>query len=362
MSAPARRAHSDYMQFAKLRTAARYNLASSGVANCAMEDISCSPTEFALHGDNAYGYAPLTERIAARFGVDPACVVTANGCSFANYLAFATLLVPGDEVLVEEPTYELLTSTLQFLRVRITRFVRAPESRYGLDADAIAAAVTPHTRLIMLTNLHNPSSALANDEMIAAIAEVAGRQGAYLLVDEVYRELLFRDGEARTSFRPDGNILVTSSLTKAYGLSGLRCGWCLAPPEIATRMRQLNDLHGVLPPHVVECMSVAAFDRLADVRARANEMIDANRAAYLNLLGNHPKLEQTLFPQGTTMFPRLRVSDGDALFDLLIARFETSLVPGRFFGRPTHVRIGLGADPAMTMEALGRVRAALDFL
>lgn len=359
MSSVSRNMQSQYMYFAKLKTKARYGLASSGVADCSMSDLDVGLGDLALHGENSYGYAPLMARIAARFGVPEACVVQAGGCSFANHLAMAALIGPGDEVLVEDPTYELLLSTLGYLQARVSRFARRAEDGWRLDADTVAAALTPGTRLVVLTNLHNPTGALADDTTVAAVAEAAARVGATVLIDEVYRELMFRDGVATTSFREDGNIVVTSSLTKAYGLSGLRCGWILAPVSQAARMRRLNDLYAVLPPHLAERISVLAFDRLQHLRTRANALIDTNRAAYREVLGGHPALEQVVFEQGTTVFPRLRGGDGDALFEVLRTRFETSVVPGRFFGRPAHVRVGLGADPAMTRVGLTRLAAAL---
>jgi hypothetical protein len=191
------------------------------------------------------------------------------------------------------------------------------------------------------------------------VAETAANVGANVFIDEVYLELTAGDGHAPTGFTAEGNVVVTSSLTKAYGLSGLRCGWILAPAALAERMRRLNDLFGVHPPHVSERMAVVAFDRLPVLRRRAAAIVEANRAAYRELLGGHPKLGQTVFDQGATVSPRLLEGDGDRLFGRLMLRYETSLVPGRFFGAPQHVRIGLGADPAMTREGLVRVAEAL---
>jgi hypothetical protein len=347
---------SDYMAFAKLDTAARFNLASSGVANCDFADLASEPGDLVLHGDQPYGYAPLARAIAARFGIEPDCVVIpGGGCSFANHLAMAALLAPGDEVLVEAPTYELLVATLEYLGARVSRFER-PGGR--LDPATALAAITDATKLVVLTDLHNPTSAPAAPADIAAV--VQGAQGAKVLVDEVYLELTFADGAARTAFREDGNVVVTSSLTKAYGLSGLRCGWILAPPALATRMRRLNDLFGVQPPHLAERLAVRAFDRLASLRARARALITANRAAYRAILGGCPGLEQTVFDEGTTVFPRLVRGDGDAFFRLLMDRYETSVVPGRFFGAPDHIRIGLGGDPAATRQGLTRIAEALE--
>jgi aspartate/methionine/tyrosine aminotransferase len=352
---------SDYMHFAKYGAGARYNLASSGVKDCVLADLGpLSLDDLALHGPNAGGYPPLMERIASRFGVDVASVVTpGGGCSFANHLALAALVAPGDEVLIEAPTYELIASTLGYLQADLRTFERRPDEAWRLDVDRVTAAITPKTRLVVLTNLHNPSSALEDDAAVLAIAAAADKVGARVFIDEVYRELTFRDGVARTAFREGGNIVVASSLTKGYGVSGLRCGWILAAPDLATRMSRLNDLYGVHPPHVAERLAVVAFDRLDSLRARANALIDANRAAYRELLGAHPKLDQTLFDQGTTVFPRLVEGDGDALFKRLTTDYETSLGPGRFFGRPSHIRIGLGGDPATTRIGMERVAEAL---
>lgn len=344
---------SDYMRFAKLETAAPYVLASSGVLNASLADLGPLP-DLNLHGDNAYGYQPLLEAIAGRFNISSKCVVTAQGTAFANHLAFAALLNPGDEVLVETPTYSLLTDALAYLQADIRTFERrAPD--WALDPAAVP--IGERTKLIVLTDLHNPTSAPADPSAVQAIAAAAARVGAVLLVDEVYLELLF--DPPRTAFREGSNIVVTSSLTKAYGVSGLRCGWILANPDLTERMWRLNDLYGSTPVHIGLELSAAAFKALPGLRARASELLDANRAAYRDILGGHPALEQTIFGHGTTVFPRLLNEDGDSLYARLKADHETTVVPGRFFGAPDHIRIGLGGEVAQTREALQRLARAL---
>ena len=360
MTGAPRTLQSAYMNFAKLETHSRYNLATSGIADAALSDLDVTLADLDLHGDNIYGYGPLMERIGERFGVDADCVVAAGGgASFANHLAMAAILAPGDEVLAEDPTYELLLSTLAYLQADVRPLPRRLENRWALDVDEVVARLTPRTRLVVLTNLHNPSSALETEATIHAVATATDKVGAWVLVDEVYLELLFRDGAARSAFRPGGNIIVTSSLTKAYGLSGIRCGWVLAPVRLAQQMRRLNDLYGVHPPHISERLSLVALDRLGGVRARANAMVDANRAAYCEVLGGHPQLDQVVFDQGTTVFARLRGENGDAFFRRLTSQFETSVVPGRYFGHPEFVRIGLGGDTVMTRVGLERIAEAL---
>jgi len=352
---------SEYMRFAKEDTGARYNLSNSGVADCALADLDVTLDDLALHGPNAYGYGPLIDRIARRFGVPADCVVMpGGGTSFANHLAMSALVSPGDDVLIEDPTYELLVSTLGCLGAEIRTFERREDEAWRLDAHRIAGLIGPRTRLVVITNLHNPTGALASEAEIATIAAAAAAVGARLLIDEVYLELTFDGGYARTAFAPDGPIVVTSSLTKAYGLSGLRCGWILAPADLARRMRRLNDLFGVAPPHIAERLAVVAFDQLERLRARAQAMLAANRAVYRDLLLDHPALEQTLFENATTVFPRLKAGGGDALYERMMREHDTSLAPGRFFGRPDHIRLALGGQPATTRIGLERLAAVLD--
>jgi hypothetical protein len=352
---------SSYMRFAKQDTAARYNLAMSGIADCALSDLEIAPEDLALHGPNAYGYAPLVERIAGRFRAPAECVVTpGGGCSFSNHLAISALVSPGDEVLIEDPTYELLTSTLACLGAQVRTFERRRSQDWRLDPEEVAARLTPRTRLVVITNLHNPTGAMASEAQVREVAAAALAVGARVLVDEVYLELTFADGTARTSFTPGGNVVVTSSLTKAYGLSGLRCGWILAPADLAERMRRLNDLFGVAPPHIAERLAVVAFDQLDRLRGRARSLLEPNLAAYREVLGDHPDLDQVVFPTATTVFPRLRRGDPDSLFERLRSQHETSFVPGCFFGRPDHMRIALGGQPSATREGLLRLRALID--
>lgn len=348
------------MRYAKLETGARFNLASSGVQDCLLEDLGASWQDLALHGPNAYGYGPLVERIAARYAVPTACVVMpGGGCSFANHLALAALLEPGDEVLIEDPTYELLLATLGALSARTRTFRRQAQDGFRVDPAAVAAALAPATRVIVITDLHNPTGAAAGEADVDAVARLAQAQGALLLIDEVYRELTFTDGRVRTAFHPDGSVVVTSSLTKAYGLSGLRCGWILAPAHLAERMRRLNDLFGVVGAHVAERLAVVSLDHLPALRTRASAIVGANRQAYQALLGTHVSLEQQVFSHATTVFPRLIDRDADAFARRLAEQFDTCVTPGRFFGRPDSLRIGLGGDPETTREGLERMVQAL---
>ena len=355
-------AYSAYMEFSKLQSSAKYGLATSGVKDCSLGELGLGPDDLAaleIHGPTIYGYPPLLEAIARMKGVAPESVVEAAGTSMANHLAMAALFQPGDEVLIEEPTYGLILSTALYLGAKVRRFQRRPEENYALNLDEIGEQLTPETRLIVLTNMHNPSSALASEESLRAVGALALSVGARVLVDEVYLEALHHP-PAPSSIHLGSHFVVTSSLTKGYGLSGLRCGWILAEPELAERMWRLNDLFAATPVHLAELLSVLAMDRLDALSRRADAMIDANRTALRETLGGHPAIELAIPPVGTTAFPRLRQGDVESFCRLLREKYETTVVPGMYFERPDYFRIGLAGDAEMTREGLVRLSAALD--
>jgi aspartate/methionine/tyrosine aminotransferase len=153
---------------------------------------------------------------------------------------------------------------------------------------------------------------------------------------------------------------VSSSLTKAYGLSGLRCGWVLANPELIDRMRHIHDLYGVNAPHTAELLSVIAFDNLHRVAARAKGLLRANRPVLDSFLRSRDDLEALRPEFGTIAFPRLKHGSVDELNRLLRGKYDTSVVPGCYFGMEQHFRIGIGGDPEMTREGFARLASALD--
>jgi len=273
----------------------------------------------------------------------------------ANHLAMATVVEPGDEVLIERPAYGPILDAALYLGAEVKRFERKEESGYALDPAEVRRALTPRTRLVVVTNLHNPSGALATDAALREVGDLARSVGALVLVDEVYLDAVY-ENTPRTSFHLGPEFAVTSSLTKIYGVTGLRCGWILARPELAWRMRRLNDVFGATPVHPGEILSVAAFARLDALRERARRVVEADRRALARFLSeNEGRVRAPRTEWGTTCFLRLCGGDGDSFCERLRAGYDTSAVPGRFFEMPGHVRIGMGVDSEMFAEGLRRV-------
>jgi aspartate/methionine/tyrosine aminotransferase len=353
-----RQRHSEYMPWAKLHSDAKFNLASSGVAGFPLSELPVSIEQLQINGDSAYGYEPLQQAIANKCGVDPDCVVAAAGASMANHLAMAALIDPGDEVLIEHPTYELLTAAASYLGAELKTFARREEKGYALDPAEVRRVLSSKTKLIVLTNLHNPTSVLTSDSMLREVGDLARSVGAHVLVDEVYLDAVY-ENTPRTSYHLGPEFVVTNSLTKVYGLSGLRCGWILAQPDLARAMWRLNDLYGSIPAHPAELLSVVAFQHLPAIRERARKIVDADRVLLNDFLSQETRVSAAHTEFGTTSLLRLKNGGVEQFLQMLRTEYETSAVPGRFFGMPNHFRIGMGVNTEMFGEGLRRIALAL---
>jgi aspartate/methionine/tyrosine aminotransferase len=349
------------MHWAKTRPAAKYDLAGSNVLACSIDDLQGAAGALSLEGRNDNGYQPLVDAIAAQYGVPSDHVTTAQGTSGANFLAFAALLSPGDDVLIERPGYDPLIGAVRLLGANVVRFDRVFDDGYRLDPERVAAALTPRTKLIVVTSLHNPSGAIASGEALEAIGRLAASRGAVVLVDEVYLDAT--PSEVIPAARRGDVFISTSSLTKSYGLAGLRCGWILSSPAIAERIRRARDVVDGTGSIVAERLAVLAFSQLDRLHARAVSLLAANRATVEAFLGTRDELEWVPPAGGTVMFPRIRGLDDVSPFaERLLRERDTAIVPGRFFDAPAHFRLGFAIEGQRLAHGLQILGQALDGL
>jgi aspartate/methionine/tyrosine aminotransferase len=339
---------SEYLHWVKTRKPAGLYLASSGILPCPIAELGAGIGDLEINGPGGYGYEPLQHAIAQHCRVPADCVVAASGTSMANFLVMSTLIEPGDEVLIEHPVYEPLLAVARYLGADIKRFPRT---------EGTHDVVSSRTRLIVTTNLHNPTCAQRHRPELEELQKLARAVGAKVLIDEVYLECLY--GQVESAFHLGKEFVSTGSLTKAYGLGGLRCGWILAEPDLARRLWTLKDLIDPSTPHPSERLSVMAFRHLDRLAARAKSIVERNRALLADVLRSCPELELAVPDYGTCVFPRLISGDAERLFELLHNRFDTDVVPGRFFEMPDHFRIGIGGTTEDLAEGLQRLQAAL---
>jgi aspartate/methionine/tyrosine aminotransferase len=355
---PSIRYHAPYMEWAKTRAAAEFDLAGSNILACSLDDLPGARAAVDLCGANDNGYRPLVEAIGTRYGVNSDLVTTAGGTAGANFLVLAALLEPGDDVLVERPGYDPLLGAARLVGARTIRFDRLFDSGFALDPDRVRRAMTPRTKVIVITSPHNPTGVAADPAALDEIGTIAERVGAHVVVDEVYKDLT-GDRTPPAAARRDV-FATTSSLTKSYGLSSLRAGWVIASPSVSYRVRRARDVVDGTGSIVAERLATLAFQHLDALTARARDILTRNKALADAFLQSRLDLEWVP-SAGTIVFPRMRgVADAGPFVDRLTRERRTAVGPGFFFEAPAHFRLGYGGDTGKIRGGLDRLSAALD--
>jgi hypothetical protein len=318
--------------------------------------------DFAAMSDPA-GWPRLRDAIAAYNDVPREEANAALGTTHALWQAYAALTSPGDEVLVEEPAYEPLVRIAEGVGAHVTRFARDPADGFVLDPDRIAGAITGRTRVVVVTDLHNPSGVRTERDTLRAAAQVAEAGRAFLLVNEVYApfdDLVDASGVFRGSSRKIApNVVAVGSLTKCYGLGPHRIGWLLGPRDVVERAGYaVTAACGVLPlPHAH--LALQAFRQLGALARRSREVLGDKRGrvtAWARAQGLSWSAPQSgLFgfawlPGRGDLTPALEAAERER---------EVLVAPGAFFGVPNGFRIGWSLPVDLLHEALTRLAEAL---
>lgn len=363
-----------YLHWAKTRPAAELDLAGSNLLACTLEDLPGARDAVDLTAPDRGGYPPLVEGIAEHYGVSSSRVVTAPGCSAANFYAIGALVGPGDTVLMEGPWYDQITGACRLLGAKVETFDRRFEDGYRIDINAVRARLTPATRLVIITSPHNPSGQAADLDTLAALQALAESAGIHVLVDEVYLDvtnMLHQTPGGRTPgpraaghYTPAAlagdRLLSVSSLTKSYGLSGLRCGWIVTSEAVAERARRVRDVIDNIGAAPADRLSALAFRELDRLAHRAHRLVSANVDLARAFFARHPELELAVPLEATIAFPRMSgVSDTDPFVARLFSEHGVAVAAGRFFGAPAHIRISLAGPTETLVAGLERIEGAL---
>lgn len=312
----------------------------------------------AFSGGNPY----VLDVLAARHGVARDQVICTTGATGALALLYRAFTCPGDHVLVETPGFDLFTDLATAQHLSVSSFARTGE-RYEIDVDAVMEAVQPKTRLIVVSNLHNPSGMVTSPESLVALAEAAERRGIRVLVDEVYGDY------ADASQRPTAaaclapNLISINSVTKIYGLATLRCGWIIAAPEAMATIRALSDRTEFGISNLSHAVAALVLENSAPFEAFSSSMIAAARPVlerYYSRWQAEGLVEGLLPDAGCICFPRLTgIEDSYSFSEWLAAEQQVIVAPGEYFDAHGHIRIGFGKEAAALEQGLIRLEAGL---
>ncbi|MBL4802375.1 MAG: pyridoxal phosphate-dependent aminotransferase [Emcibacter sp.] len=311
-----------------------------------------------LNGGNPY----VVDQLSSRYGVGKDQIICTTGATSSLSLLCRTYLAPGDHVLVESPGFDLFADFAYEQCAEVDFFNRQGEG-FTIDPVEIESLIRPNTRLIMLSNLHNPSGMMVDNSVLKALAEIAEHYAVKVIFDEVYRDYAdsaIWPGPA-SQFSP--NFISVSSLTKIYGLSSVRCGWIIAQPDILSPVRAFNNQFefGVSKlSHAVAALVMenhTVFDEYwrGELR-RTRPIIERHYNDWVKeglVFGKLPDY-------GCISFPGLVGVENTMDFTKwLFEYYGLIVVPGELFGASGHVRIGHAIEPDKLEHSLQCFAAGL---
>jgi len=340
-----------------------WNLSESGVHPLTLGELlqlaGTRADEILLGYGQSNGSVALRRSIARLYagaGEDNICVT--NGSAEANFIAMWALASPGDEIAVLTPTYMQTPGVAAALGAIVREIPLREELGWQPDPDDIRRIITDDTRLVVITNPGNPTGAVLSGEARAALLAAAQRTGTWILADEVYTGAEI-DGDTTPSLRNGyDRVIATGSLSKAYGLPGLRIGWLIGPADVAERLWARKDYTTISPGELTDRLAAIALD--PDVRPRILERTRAHIRAGWVIIDAWMR-EQGCFTcrrpdAGAICFARYDLPIASAeLAERLRVEKSVLIVPGDHFGIESFIRFGFGVPATALTAALERV-------
>jgi len=350
------------------------NLSESGVHPLRLEELAEDEAErrallsVALGYPQTNGTPPLRDAIAAMYpGATRDHVEVTNGGAEANFICLWHLVEPGDEVVVMVPNYMqawgLARAFAGASSVREWPLRQAEDARWEADISRLEDLVTPRTKLVLVCNPNNPTGARIGSHALDAICRVAARHGAWVLSDEIYRGAELDGADTPSLWGRYDRVIVTSGLSKAYGLPGLRIGWLVAPPGLAAALWGYHDYTTIAPGVLNDRLATLALEpgRRARILERTRSILRTNYPILREWIDRRP-CAFTCAPTdaGAIAFVKYRQPvNSTVLTTELRERHSTLIVPGDQFGLDRFLRIGFGAEEPVLREGLRRLELAL---
>ena len=346
-----------------------FNLSESGVQPlqlgdllddaAARDDLMREPLRYS----QSNGTIALREAIASLYpGATADHVQVTNGGSEANYVVTWNLVEPDDEVVVMVPNYlqtwGLARAFGGAVREWPLRLAGSP-ARWTVDCDRLEQIVSARTRLIIICNPNNPTGARFEAADLDRVAAIAGRHGSWILSDEIYRGAE-RDGrETPSMWARYDRAIITSGLSKAYAVPGLRIGWIIASPPRVASLWAYHDYTTISPGTLSDVLARRALEpsRRTQLLARTRRILNANFPILAEWLDTHAGLFSYVPPDaGAITYVKYHhpINSTD-LVTRLRERKSVLIVPGDHFGMDGYLRIGFGERADHLREALARV-------
>jgi aspartate/methionine/tyrosine aminotransferase len=342
-----------------------FNLSESGVQPLTLGELVEDPAARELLLDETLRYTqtngtlPLRQAIAALYpGTTADHIQVTNGGAEANYLTTWNLLEPGDEVVMMVPNFMQAWGLARAFGAAVKEWPLI-EGEWRMDLEALERLVSPRTKLIAICNPNNPTGARFEAADLDRIAAIADRHGSWILSDEIYRGAELDGRETPTIWGRSERVLVTSGLSKAYGLPGLRIGWIVGPPPRIASLWAYHDYTTIAPAALSDLLARHALEpaRRARLLARTRGILTRNFPILAEWLDAHRELFTYKAPDaGAMLYARYhRTINSTELVTRLRLEKSVLAVPGDHFGMDHYLRLGFGDAPEHLLAGLTRL-------
>ncbi|HET9368902.1 MAG TPA: aminotransferase class I/II-fold pyridoxal phosphate-dependent enzyme [Vicinamibacterales bacterium] len=360
-------------------THVKYDIAESGILPLTTADLlAFEPPDrrtatldrllaLPLGYSEARGTQELRESLASTYARgDADHVLVTTGAIEANFLLFNVLLEAGDHLIAPYPAYQQLYSVPRAIGCDVSLWHVGPETGYRYDIDALAKLITPKTRAIVVNTPHNPTGAMMPPADAKRVYEMAADAGATVIGDEAYRWLAVPDGDpfAPPMFDLGPHGVSVGTLSKPFGLPGLRIGWIMASPDLVQKCWAYRDYVSLSPGKLNDALAVLALAHRDKIVARNQQIIEANLASAGKWIGARSSFLQWTPPRGGLLalikydLPMASLP----LADKLATEYSVMLAPGSAFGYEHHLRLGIGQRPAVFAQGLAEAARCFESL
>jgi aspartate/methionine/tyrosine aminotransferase len=345
-----------------------YNLTESGVHPLTLRELLDDETNLqnqSLGYTQTNGTVELRKTIASMYaGTDERNVLVTNGSAEANFVVVWSLLRKGSEVVIMLPNYMQIWGLSRNLGAKVRSFpLREDKSRWRPDLDALRRAVTRKTKLIAICNPNNPAGAVMNEQELEAVCEIAKRAGCWVLSDEVYQGAELDGKQTPSVWGKYEKVIVVNSLSKAYGLPGLRIGWIITTKSRADELWAYHDYTTIAPSAISDYLARRALkpEMRARILARTRKILTGNLPIIRQWVDAHAGNLSMISPQaGAIAYVKYKTKmNSTHLAERLLKEKSTLIVPGDHFGMDHYMRIGYGCPQDYLTAGLDRVS---DFL
>jgi len=350
----------------------QYDLGSSGVKNFSMKElfdlIELMPKDLdniIFNDSETFGNYELRQSIAKRWGdSNVSSVLVGNGSNEVIFVLLSSLLSKGDEVIILHPIYHTLGKLAESICGNIKKWVLNPFKNFRPDLNDLRDLISSKTKMVIVNFPHNPTGASITSAQLDELIEIVSTVGSYLVWDAAFEEVVFHGAPLPNPYLSYSKTVYIGTVSKSYGLAGLRLGWCISDPKIIKKCERIKDYTSLYVSPLNEFIGFHVIENLEKLTSDIIPYVKKNyQTLSLWLKEHNDKINGNLPHGGVSAFLKILGQKDTENFCMKLAKEKkTLLVPGKCFGYPEFVRLGFGTLPQNFQEGLANLSCAIRHL